>query len=172
MEAGSIERIPVKFLSISHCPNLINLQQNSISNVKTLESLTLNNNPALVYFHPGAVSSVPNLIALDITRNNLSALEDIQPYIPSLRSLYLEGNNLRCHCGLRWLQRNIQNNDSGFKIQDGRKIKCGDERSLLSQIQLPEIDCKPFILPLFPATWTGDVGQNFSQVCRSIGTSR
>lgn len=172
MEAGAMERIPVRFLSISHCPNLITLKQNSISSVNLLETLTLNNNPSLVYFHPGAVSSVPNLVALDITRNNLSALEDIQPYIPSLRSLFIEGNSLRCHCGLQWLQRNIQNNDSGFKIQDGKEIRCGEEKNLLVKMRPTDLDCKPFILPLFPSTWIGDVGQNFTHVCRSIGTTR
>lgn len=172
METGAMEKVPVRFLSISHCPNLITLKQNSISSVNLLETLTLNNNPSLVYFNPGAVSSVPNLVALDITRNNLSALEDIQPYIPSLRSLFMKGNSLRCHCGLRWLQRNIQNNDSGFKIEDGKEIRCGEEKNLLSKMRPTDLNCKPFILPLFPSTWTGDVGQNFTHVCRSIGTTR
>ena len=36
------------------------------------------NNRALAYFHPGAVSSVPRLVALLLTANRLSSLEDVQ----------------------------------------------------------------------------------------------
>ena len=36
------------------------------------------NNPSLAYFHPGAVSSVPHLVALLLTTNRLSSLEDVQ----------------------------------------------------------------------------------------------
>ena len=38
----------------------------------------ISNNRALAYFHPGAVSSVPRLVALLLTTNRLSSLEDVQ----------------------------------------------------------------------------------------------
>ena len=85
LENGCIHNINVKFLSISDCKFLARLDQSSIANLPYVESITLTNNPNQAYFHPGAVSNVPNLVALLLTNNNLSSLEDIQPYVPSLR---------------------------------------------------------------------------------------
>ena len=126
-----------------------------------LETLTLNNNPALAYFHPGAVAAVPRLVALDLTMNNLSAMEDIQPYIPSLRTLYLKGNPFRCHCGLRWLQRTILE-PAGFSIEDGDDVTCNN-RTRLTSMAVAETPCGPYILPLFPAA------QGWKILCCSHG---
>ena len=95
LEKDAITNIPVKFLSLSNCPLLSRLFEDSITNLVDLETVTINRNPKLVYFHPGAVSRVPNLLVMELTHNNLSALEDVQPYIPSLRDLYLKGNDFR-----------------------------------------------------------------------------
>ena len=60
LETGCIHDINVKFLSISHCKLLDRLDQSSIANLPNVETITLNNNPSLAYFHPG--SNVPNLV--------------------------------------------------------------------------------------------------------------
>ncbi len=42
-------------------------------------------------FFTGAVSFVANLMEMNLSHNGLSVLEDLQPYVPSLRKLYLTG---------------------------------------------------------------------------------
>ena len=135
LENGCIHDIKVKFLSISDCKYLDRLDQSSITNLPDVESITLNNNPILAYYHPGAVANVPNLVALLLNNNNLSSLEDIQPYVPSLRRIFLSGNMFQCHCSLRWIQNVIQNEDklSGFVVQDGQEITCGENKYKASE---------------------------------------
>ena len=128
---GCIHVIKVKFLSISDCEYLDRLDQSSITNLPDVGSITLINNPILTYYHPGAVSNVPNLVALLLNNNNMSSLEDIQPYVPSLRRIFLSGNMFQCHCSLRGIQNVIQNEDklSGFVVQDGQEITCGKDKA-------------------------------------------
>jgi len=173
LRAGAVSRINVKFLSISHSPTLRAVYKGSVVQLRGLETLTINNNVNLIYFHPGAVASVPNLLALDLTRNGLTAMEDVQPYIPRLRTLFLAGNRFKCHCGLGWLQRSILERGTGFTIRDGDQITCGRNHSLLSTFPLQEEgSCGPYILPLFPTEWEGDVGTNLTWLCRIVGSSR
>jgi Leucine-rich repeat (LRR) protein len=186
LETGALTRVRVKFLSLAACPQLTHLEAGSLDDLPLLETLTLNSNPALAYVHPGSLARVPSLIALDLTNNNLSALEDLQPYTPSLRSLYLAGNVLRCHCGLRWLQSNLgaaggagsSAVGGGFVVQDGDHVRCrkpqrsSSPSSSLSPTPLSSADlsdCGPFILPLFPAESEADMGHNISWACRPVG---
>ena len=48
----------------------------------------------------------------------------MQPYIPSLRSIYLSGNLFQCHCSLRWIQHVIENQErvGGFVVKDGAQV--------------------------------------------------
>ena len=48
----------------------------------------------------------------------------LQPYIPSLRSIYLSGNLFQCHCSLRWIQHVIENQErvGGFVVKDGAQV--------------------------------------------------
>ena len=50
---------------------------------------------------------------------------NLQPYIPSLRSIYLAGNLFQCHCSLRWIQHVIENQDrvGGFVVKDGAEVR-------------------------------------------------
>jgi hypothetical protein len=179
LERGALARVPVKFLSLAACPQLVSLEPGSLADLHDLETLTLSANPALAYIHPGALERVPSLLALDLTNNNLSALEDIQPYVPSLRSLYLSGNSLRCHCGLRWLQSNLGGGSAaaggggGFVVQDGDHIHCsggGARQKVNMPLSSADLnDCGPFILPLFPTDAEADMGHNISWSCRPIG---
>ena len=173
-ENGCIHDIQVKFLSISHCKFLDRLDQSSIGNLPDVETITLNNNPTLAYFHPGAVSNVPNLVALLLNNNNLSSLEDIQPYIPSLRKIFLKGNMFQCHCSLRWIQNVIQNEDklSGFVVQDGRDITCGENKDKVSKVSLSDSECQPYILPLFPTTDEVMMGHNLTWLCKMVGSRK
>ena len=64
-------RVSQWFLSISHNQLLSRLDQSSVDSLPQLETLTVNNNPNLIYFHPGAISKVPRLVVLDLTQNSL-----------------------------------------------------------------------------------------------------
>ena len=44
-----------------------------------LQTLTINGNPRLAYVHSGAITDVPKLAALDLSRNALFALESALP---------------------------------------------------------------------------------------------
>ena len=44
-----------------------------------LQTLTINGNPRLAYVHSGAITDVPRLAALDLSRNALFALESALP---------------------------------------------------------------------------------------------
>lgn len=43
------------------------------------QTLTINGNPRLAYVHSGAITDVPRLAALDLSRNALFALESALP---------------------------------------------------------------------------------------------
>jgi len=173
LETGCIHNIKVKFLSISQCAHLERLDQSSIALLPLVETITLSTNPSLAYFHPGAVSSVPNLVALLITGNKLSSLEDVQPYIPSLRSIYLAGNLFQCHCSLRWIQHVIENQDriGGFVVKDGAEVRCDKDRPIL-EVALQDSECRPYILPLFPTTDEVMMGRNLTWLCKMVGSSK
>ena len=116
---------------------------------------------------------MPRLVALLLTHNRLSSLEDVQPYIPSLRYIYLAGNSFQCHCSLRWIQHVIQQQDrlSGFVVKDGREVQCGEERDILS-VDLGDSECRPYILPLFPSHEQVMMGRNLTWICKMVGSSR
>lgn len=173
LETGCIHNIKVKFLSISHCAHLERLDQSSIALLPLVETITLSNNPSLAYFHPGAVSSVPHLVALLLTTNRLSSLEDVQPYIPSLRSIYLSGNLFQCHCSLRWIQHVIENQErlGGFVVKDGAQVRCDKDRPIL-EVALQDTECRPYILPLFPNTAEVLMGRNLTWLCKMVGSSQ
>ena len=95
LEKGCVYNIRVKFLTLSHNQQLTRLEQSSVDNLSQLETLTINNNPSLSYFHPGALANVPKLVVLDLSRNSLFSMEDIRKYLPSINSLYLHGNKFR-----------------------------------------------------------------------------
>ena len=48
-------------------------------NLCPLQTLTINGNPRLAYVHSGAITDVPRLAALDLSRNALFALESALP---------------------------------------------------------------------------------------------
>ena len=49
------ECVAVTSLSISHCESLTMLKEDSLTNMDSLETLAVNNNPALLYIHPRLV---------------------------------------------------------------------------------------------------------------------
>ena len=60
-----------------------------------LQTLTINGNPRLAYVHSGAITDVPRLAALDLSRNALFALESALPARFPART---KKSNSQCHC--------------------------------------------------------------------------
>ena len=53
---------------MSHCPHLTVVEQSSFASLPRLTRLSLSHNPALQYFHPGAVAAAPKLAHLGTTQ--------------------------------------------------------------------------------------------------------
>ena len=92
-------------------------------------------------------------------------MQRIPPFFPQFKTFLLLGNNFRCHCGLKWLQKKILKDDLGFIVKDKDDISCGEDWILLSEIDLSET-CEPYVLPLFPESWQLHPGNNLSLLCR------
>ena len=99
IEKGSLDNIRAEFVSISGCPSLAMIETGAIAEMPVLKALTVNDNTKLTYVDQSFAAGCPKLEALDLSRNNLFALEvGIKSGLPSLRALYLSGNNFNCHC--------------------------------------------------------------------------
>ena len=171
-ETGSLHDVQVKFLSISNCKLLQRFEKESLSNLPQLETVTLENNPHLAFFHPAALTNVPSLLGLLLSNNNLTTLENMNPFIPSLKRIFINGNKFLCHCSLVWIQKLLNNNNKEvqLKVQDAEKVTCGESGGKLMDARLSEGECQPYILPLFPAEENTIVGHNVTWPCRMVGS--
>ncbi len=172
LDEGSLNRIAVEFLSISHSPHLARVEKGAVAVMPDLEALTLNDNRRLSYFHPDAVTDAPRLAALDLTGNSLFALEKgLADNLPQMRALYLSGNNFHCHCSLKWL-----GSPRLGLLADLNEVKCRPEGHL-EPISLTEMsdkfqeECEPYILPLFEAAEDEMMGKNISWLCKALGST-
>jgi len=110
-----------------------------------LETLSIKNNPNLVYIHPQAIQRVPSLTTLELNNNNLTILEDIRPQLPRVTTLKVSGNSFFCHCSSSWIA-NI----------DPDVLDCSI------------CDNKPYILPLFPSQITLKTGDSVNFSCDTV----
>ena len=173
LEQGSLTDVRVEFLSISHNQRLYRMERGAITSMPALQTLTMNNNPVLTYFDPGAISDARRLAALDLSRNALYALESTLPkHLPSLKALYLGGNRFKCHCGLGWLS----STSSRVLLRDESRIFCrpedGRDAMLVTVRQMSQFEpeCEPYILPLFPSEQQEMMGKNVSWLCKALGS--
>lgn len=186
LEPFSLHDFRVEFLSLSRNNHLTRLDQNAISAIPSLQTLTLNNNARLSYIHPGAISQVNNLVALDLSQNGLFALEGaILNHVPKLRALYLSGNRFKCHCSLAWIDK------ASNIVPDLDQVICTpniipDDAVLNQDLLIEEIplnsmadklsadssgECEPYILPLFPPIESQTMGKNVSWLCKALGSN-
>ena len=95
----SLREVRAEFVSISKCPTLTLIEANAIQDMPILKTLTINDNVHLTYIDSNFITELPKLEALDLSRNNLFALEGgAVKSLANLRALYLSGNNFNCHC--------------------------------------------------------------------------
>lgn len=178
--------VHVEFLSISHSAHLRLVEQDAIDSMPNLQTVTINNNPTLSYFHPHAIRESPRLRALDLSNNHLLALEFelvAAQTLPELRALFLSGNNFYCHCSLGWIghlpsallpSSEGSSRNPSVQVLDLGKVECrsGIRSEPMHVLQMNHFrsECEPHILPLFPTTETETMGRNVSWVCKALGS--
>ncbi|XP_048833587.1 leucine-rich repeat-containing protein 52-like [Brienomyrus brachyistius] len=111
---------------------LIHIDDRTFGPLASLVMLRMTDNPTLSEIHPDAFAENLALQVLDISRNNLTAL-NITTLIalPALRSLGISGNPWRCDCETEDLCLWVQ--IEGFKFQDEGQIVCQDPPDMMGQ---------------------------------------
>ncbi|XP_061681949.1 leucine-rich repeat-containing protein 52-like [Syngnathoides biaculeatus] len=102
---------------------LLQIDERTFGPLASLVMLRLTDNPGLGEIHSDAFAENPALQVLDVSRNNLTAL-NISGLIglPALRSLGLTGNPWRCDCDTEDLCLWVQ--IESFKFQDEGQTVC------------------------------------------------
>uniref|UniRef100_A0A3P8SV04 Si:dkey-52j6.3 n=1 Tax=Amphiprion percula TaxID=161767 RepID=A0A3P8SV04_AMPPE len=110
---GNLRKLAYLDLSFN---TLLQIEDRTFGPLASLVMLRLTDNPSLGEIHPDAFSENMALQVLDVSRNNLTAL-NISSLIalPALRSLGLSGNPWRCDCDTEDLCLWVQ--IEGFKFQ-------------------------------------------------------
>ncbi|XP_068174820.1 leucine-rich repeat-containing protein 52 [Antennarius striatus] len=111
---------------------LLQIEDRTFGPLASLVMLRLTDNPNLGEIHPDTFSENIALQVLDVSRNNLTAL-NISTLIalPALRSLGLSGNPWSCDCDTEDLCLWVQ--IEGFKFQDEGQTICHSPQELAGQ---------------------------------------
>ncbi|CAG5862905.1 unnamed protein product [Menidia menidia] len=111
---GNLRKLAYLDLSFN---GLLQIEDRTFGPLASLVMLRLTDNPGLGEIHPDAFSENIALQVLDVSRNNLTAL-NISSLIalPALRSMGLSGNPWKCDCDTEDLCLWVQ--IEGFKFQD------------------------------------------------------
>lgn len=151
-------------LSISQMDNLVYLSKDVFSGLKTLQTLTMCQNPKLSFIHIHLFSELDHLNYLNLSFNNISNIPPAT--FPDLRNLSvdLRGNTFICDCGLDWLVKNIQSNDTNPNILYKDQLMCSSSNSN-NEYQLIKQDREELHCDLF------NVSTNSSYVTARIGSS-
>ncbi|KAG9343111.1 hypothetical protein JZ751_014083, partial [Albula glossodonta] len=117
---GNLRKLAYLDLSFN---NLAQIDDRTFGPLESLVMLRVTNNPGLSEIHPCAFSENVALQVLDVSRNNLTALNiSYLIALPSLRSIGLSGNPWQCDCDTEdlclWMQM------EGFKFQDEGQTVC------------------------------------------------
>ncbi|XP_077464014.1 leucine-rich repeat-containing protein 52 [Stigmatopora argus] len=111
---------------------LLQIEERTFGPLASLVMLRLTDNPGLGEIHSDAFAENPALQVLDVSRNNLTAL-NISGLIglPALRSLGLSGNPWSCDCDTEDLCLWVQ--IESFKFQDEGQTVCHSPAELAGQ---------------------------------------
>ncbi|AWP11315.1 putative leucine-rich repeat-containing protein 52-like [Scophthalmus maximus] len=126
---GNLRKLAYLDLSFN---TLLQIEDRTFGPLASLVMLRLTDNPGLSEVHSDAFSENMALQVLDVSRNNLTAL-NISSLIalPALRSLGLSGNPWRCDCDTEDLCLWVQ--IEGFKFQDEGQTVCHSPPELAGQ---------------------------------------
>ena len=172
LDKESLKDVRAEFVSISKCPGLTRIQEIAIQDMPLLKTLTINGNMKLTFIDSNFITESPNLEALDLSNNNLFAVEGGIVNLPKLRALYLSGNSFNCHCSLSWIAKIVE--QSSLRIMDLDSLFCrkDDNKIPLDGIsQKMASECEPYILPLFETLTEKMMGKNVSWLCKALGSS-
>ncbi|KAJ1530614.1 hypothetical protein ONE63_005494 [Megalurothrips usitatus] len=152
LAADAVSGLAVRTLHLQRLRALTTVHRGALQALPELRELRLSDNPDLTYVHPQGLAGVPRLHTLDLSATPLLALErELLDAAPSLRTLRLDNGTLHCHCSLGWL-RNLT----------GGPVSC---RGPPAAAQPP---CAPYIIPLFPESFSETLGNNASFHCRAL----
>ncbi|KAK3916093.1 Leucine-rich repeat neuronal protein 1, partial [Frankliniella fusca] len=152
LAAGAVAGLAVRTLHLQRLRALATVHRGALRGLPELRELRLSANPDLAYVHPQGLGDVPRLHTLDLSDTPLLALErELLDAAPALRTLRLDNGTLHCHCSLGWL-RNLT----------GGPVSC---RGPPAAAHPP---CAPYIIPLFPETFSETLGNNASFHCRAL----
>ncbi|XP_029684244.1 leucine-rich repeat-containing protein 52 [Takifugu rubripes] len=126
---GNLRKLAYLDLSFN---TLLQIEDRTFGPLASLVMLRLTDNPSLGEIHPDAFSENIALQVLDVSRNNLTAL-NISSLIalPALRSLGLSGNPWSCDCDTEDLCLWVQ--IEGYKFQDEGQTVCHGPPELAGQ---------------------------------------
>ncbi|KAK7150624.1 hypothetical protein R3I93_011767 [Phoxinus phoxinus] len=126
---GNLRKLAYLDLSFN---SLAQIEDRTFGPLASLVMLRMTDNPGLSEIHPDAFAENAALQVLDVSRNNLTAL-NISSLIalPALRSLGLSGNPWRCDCDTEDLCLWVQ--IEGFKFQDEGQTVCQGPPDMLGQ---------------------------------------
>ncbi|XP_026279631.1 leucine-rich repeat neuronal protein 2-like [Frankliniella occidentalis] len=152
LPAGAVAGLAVHTLHLQRLRTLATVHRGAFQGLPELRELRLSANPDLAYVHPQGLGGVPQLHTLDLSDTPLLALErELLDAAPALRTLRLDNGTLHCHCSLGWL-RNLT----------GGPVLCRGPPAAANP------PCAPYIIPLFPETFSETLGNNASFHCRAL----
>lgn len=123
---GNLRKLAYLDLSFN---TLLQIEDRTFGPLASLVMLRLTDNPSLGEIHPDAFSENVALQVLDVSRNNLTAL-NISSLIalPALRSLGLSGNPWSCDCDTEDLCLWVQIEGYKFQGEDEENTSCSTLR--------------------------------------------
>ncbi|KAK7089125.1 leucine-rich repeat neuronal protein 1-like [Littorina saxatilis] len=145
LEGGWFQHSPaLQVLDLSQMPSLQSIAFDAFEGAHSLTTLNLSHNSQLSFLHPQLLAPLTELVELDLRSDNLQALSHITFHSnPHLARLFLSNNPWQCGCGLAWLKRESQGNDS--VVVDSTQVQCQLQSNLstvpISQVSQEMMQC-------------------------------
>jgi Leucine-rich repeat (LRR) protein len=104
LETGSIQDIKVSHLLLTRLQHLLLIDSGAISSMPELLQLDLSQNPHLMSIDGLAFSKLPNLEILKLHQTNLTVIDErLITSLPALKHFSFYSNPFHCDCNIKWL---------------------------------------------------------------------
>lgn len=174
LNMGDFSNMNLSEISVSFMPNLKVVEIAAFENLPALMVLQLHDNPNLLFINPQAFQDVQRLSTLYLHNNRLKTISaDIKSSLPSLTSIHLYHNPLRCDCNVYWIKQEIIKFQSPILFEEPGKLVCDEPRKhvLLFKSVLPRV-CPPTTLPLFQDFYNLTIADELRLECQALGIPR